>query len=159
MRGLLSPAPQASATQYVTAVSTQWQQRGTGWTPSPPPAPHRDLGWSPGAAAAGLRWLLLQKMQQWTGTRPRITSPAVFLVIDVGKVKLGAGFGDLGSLPPRDKAASRTGLFHSYQKETFIFFVRPADKKLPSGGCEWQTPAWPVGACAAANYSRCHGGK
>ncbi|XP_029884566.1 uncharacterized protein LOC115347370 [Aquila chrysaetos chrysaetos] len=32
------------------------------------------------------------------------------------------------------------------------------DKKLLSSGCERQTPAWPVGACAAANYSRCHGG-
>lgn len=48
----------------------------------------------------GLRRLLLQKTQQRVGTCPRAPGPAGFAVSDVGRVKLGVGFGDLGSLPP-----------------------------------------------------------
>lgn len=90
----------------------------------------------------------------------RQPQPRRGLDFNIGKVKPGAwGLVTPRSLPSWEKGLQGPGSFHSYQKETLIFFVRPADKKLPSCGCERQTPAWPVGACAAANYSRCHGGK
>lgn len=53
------------------------------------------------------------------------------LGVSAHKVKLSAGLGDLSSLPLRDEAALRMGLLHSYRKETLIFFVHPADTKLP----------------------------
>lgn len=140
MHGLLSPAPRASATQYVTAISTRWW--GTGWAPSPPPPPRRDRG---AAHAAG------------DGNVPehRQPRPRRGLDIRVHKVKLSAGLGDPSSLLPPDKAALRIGLFHSHQKEILIFFVHPADTKLPSGRRQpgpWE-PAPPLITAAAAEVN------